>query len=62
MSQTRKAPVIANVELLPKQSLLGIQIINCNMSMEIDGEKQVYQAAGIEVGIIFIKFIFIYTW
>ena len=62
MSQTRKAPVIANVELLPKQSLLGIHIINCNMSMEVDGERQVYQADGIEVGIIFIKFIFIYTW
>ena len=61
MSQKKKSPVIATVQLLPKETLLGIKTINCTMHMEVNRKEETYEAVGFEIGIIFIKFIFIYT-
>jgi len=62
MSQKKKSPVIANVQILPAETLLGIKTINCTMHWKVNGKEESHEAVGFEIGMIFIKFIFIYTW
>jgi hypothetical protein len=45
-----------NLELLPKETLIGLKIINCEILCEDDKYRSVY---GLEVGLIFFTFSYV---
>jgi|TARA_R110000787_G_scaffold38196_2_gene96454 hypothetical protein len=45
-----------NLELLPKETLLGLKMINCEILCEDDKYRPVY---GIEIGLIFFTFSYV---